>query len=251
MPFDSWRIWYCLGLQDILARYRGSLLGPFWITLSTAISVGSMGYLYGILLRIDRLAFLPYFTTGIIGWNFLASTLNDSTRILKESKSYLENIQVSPVVYVFRLVFRNLILFAHNLPVYLVVAAVYRIQVDVSLFWLVPALLVVCANAVFYGTAIAFLSARFPDVGSLVSNLLQMMFFLTPVMWTPANLPPAYHFVLNWNPFYYLIRLIRNPLLGISFEIQDGLGIVLLTLLGWLIFLPVIKTFSKRVIFWL
>ncbi len=247
----SWRICYSLGLQDILTRYRGSILGPFWIALSTAISAFSMGYLYGILFGIDRSTFLPYFTTGIMGWNFISSTANDSTRILKESKSYLENIRVSPVVYIFRLVFRNIIIFAHSLPVYIAVAVIYQLKIDLQILLLIPTLLVVSLNAVFYGTVIAFISTRFPDMGSLVSNVLQILFFLTPIMWYPSKLPPQYHWLLHVNPFYYFVNLIRNPLLGSSFTFQEIMGGSIFTVLGFFLFLPVVKTYSKRVIFWL
>ena len=249
--FFSWRIWYSLGLQDILMRYRGSVLGPFWITINTAISAFSMGYLYGILLGIDRSTFLPYFTAGIMSWNFISSTANDSTRIFRESKSYLENIPVPPVVYIFRLVFRNMVIFAHTLPVYIAVAVIYQIKIDFHILLLIPTLFILCSNAIFYGTVIAFMSARFPDVGSIVSNILQILFFITPIMWSPDKLPPQYHLFLSLNPFYYFVNLIRNPLLGLSFDLKDAMGVAILTALGLLLFAAVIKTYSRRVIFWL
>lgn len=246
----SWRIWYALAIQDILVRYRGSTLGPFWITISTAITAVTMGYLYGVLFGIDRTTYLPYFTTGIISWTFISMIINESTKILIESKSYLENIQVPCLVYVCRLIFRNVIVLAHSLPVYVVVALIYKMQMDATIFLLIPGMLILCINALFYGTLVAFMSARFPDVGAIVSSLLQVLFFITPIMWSPTSLPERFHVYLLLNPFYYFINMIRKPLLGVGFDMTDMIGIAVLTILGMLLFFPIVRVYSRRVVFW-
>lgn len=247
----SWRIWTSLAMQDILVRYRGSVLGPFWITISTAITAYSMGILYGVLFHIDRSSYLPYFVTGMISWTFISMIINESTKIFIESKPYMENIQLSCVVYILRLIVRNVIVLAHNLPVYISIAFLYQIPLSLDLFLIFPGLLILCLNGLFFGTIIAMVSARFPDVGSIVSNILQVLFFITPIMWSAANLPPKFHVFLDFNPFYYFIALIRNPLIGQAFSFQEMMGILILTLSGLLLFIPVLRTYNKRVIFWL
>lgn len=247
----SWRIWISLAMQDILTRYRGSVLGPFWITISTAITVCTMGYLYGILFGINRATYLPYFTTGIISWSFISMCIHESTKILLDSKPYMENIQIPCVVYIFRLIFRNAIILLHNLPVYIVVALFQKMPINMNLFLIFPGLFLLCLNGLFYGTMIAFISTRFPDVGSIVASILQVLFFITPIMWTPSVLPEKFHIFLAINPLYYFINLIRNPLLGLSYNIQDLAGICILTTFGLLLFLPIVRIYSRRVIFWL
>lgn len=251
VAFRSWRIWYTLAIQDILARYRGSTLGPFWITITTAITVFSMGYLYGTLFGINRTDYLPYFTTGIIAWNFISMVITESTKIILESKSYMENIQLPSILFIFRLLFRNLIILIHTLPVYVVVALMYKIPVNSSILFFVPALIAVSFIGILYSTVIAFVSTRFPDVGSIVTSILQIFFFTTPIMWMPSALPLKYQIFLTLNPFYYLVSLLRSPLLGIPFSSQDLLGTLVLILLGLFIFVPVMKKYNNRVIFWI
>lgn len=247
----SWRIWVSLAMQDILNRYRGSVLGPFWITLSTAITAFSMGYLYGILFGIDRATYLPYFTTGMISWSFISMIINESTKILPDSKPFMENIQVPCIVYIFRLILRNVVILAHTLPVFITIAFIYQMRINANILLLIPALLVLCLNGLLFGTLIAFISTRYPDFVSIVSSILQVLFFVTPVMWSPTVLPKQFHIFLYVNPFYYYVNLIRNPLLGISFERTDLIGVGILTLFGVLLFIPVLKKYSRRVIFWL
>lgn len=245
-----WRIWYLLGMQDILLRYRGSTLGPFWITLSTAVTICSMGFLYGVLFKIDRGVYLPHFATGMIAWSFISMIVTESTKIFIDSKPFLENIQLPCVLYVLRLIFRNVVVLAHNLPIYLVIMMVYQIHPNMNLLLFIPSLLVLCLNGIFYGTLISFISARFPDVGSIVVSILQVVFFITPIMWSPSALPEKFQFYLLLNPFSYFVSLIRNPLLGISFSVNDLVGTAFVTFLGFIAFHYVSNKYSQRVIFW-
>lgn len=247
----SWRIWYSLAMQDILLRYRGSVLGPFWITISTAITIYSMGFLYGVLFGMDRSTYLPYFATGMIAWTFISMIINESTKILLESKHYMENMQISCVVYVFRLIFRNVIIFGHNLLVYISILALFHLEVGSTIFLLIPGLLILSLNGIFYGTVIAFISTRFPDVGSIISSILQVFFFITPIMWMPSALPIQFNMILTLNPFVYFVDLLRKPLLGIAFDSQEIIAVALLTLFGMMLFTVVLRKYHSRIVFWL
>jgi ABC-type polysaccharide/polyol phosphate export permease len=232
-------------------RYRGSVIGPFWITLSTTITVYSMGFLYGTLFGLDRATYLPYFTTGIITWNFISMIINESTKIFLESKPYMENIRLPCIVYMFRLVLRNAIIWAHNLPVYLSIAFLYHMQINLYTLLIIPGLLLFCLNAVFYGTIVSLLSARYPDIGSIVSSFLQVIFFVTPIMWVPSALPSHLHIYIKLNPFSYFVSLMRNPLLGLPFSGDDLIAVGILTFIGLFFFVLLVKRYSKRVVFWL
>ena len=227
------------------------MLGPFWITLSTAVTVCSMGFLYGVLFKIDRGLYLPYFTTGMMAWTFISMVIMESTKIIFEVKPLLENIQLPCVIYVFRLVFRNVIVFLHNLPIYLVVMVSYQISPSMNFFLLIPSLFVLCLNGIFYGTLISFLSARYPDVGSIIVSVLQVVFFVTPIMWSPSALPEKFHLFLLLNPFSYFVSLVRNPLLGLPFSTSELGGLFFLTVFGFLAFRYVSHKYSKRVVFWI
>jgi ABC-type polysaccharide/polyol phosphate export permease len=210
-----------------------------------------MGFLYGGLFGIDRGSYLPYFTTGMITWSFISLIVNESTQILLESKHYMENIPLPCLVYMFRLILRNIIILAHNLPVYLSVALLYQIPFNFNILWLIPNLIVLCINGICYGTILAFISTRFPDVKAIIVNLLQICFFITPIMWLPSALPERFHLFLVLNPFVYFVNLLRSPLLGSSMTQADWSATGIITALGMLAFAFVMKIYRKRVVFWL
>jgi ABC-type polysaccharide/polyol phosphate export permease len=71
-----WPLWVRLGWHDILFRYRRSLLGPFWLTANTAITVIALGLVYSEVLRMPISELMPYVCIGLLIWNFISAILH-------------------------------------------------------------------------------------------------------------------------------------------------------------------------------
>ncbi len=67
-------------LQDIKQRYRRSVLGPLWISITMAVIATAMGILYGALFGADLPMFLPYVATGLLIWNFINGAVLEAPR---------------------------------------------------------------------------------------------------------------------------------------------------------------------------
>ena len=76
-----WRIWVMMAWQDIYLRYRRSVIGPFWITLSMAITVYSMGFLYAHLWHVELKDYFPFLVTGMLSWALLAMLITEGTDV--------------------------------------------------------------------------------------------------------------------------------------------------------------------------
>src|SRR3712207_563712 len=72
-----WPLWVTLGWQDIRQRYRRSMLGPFWLTISMGILIGVVGVLYAALFRQDISVYLPYLAAGLMTWGLISTILLD------------------------------------------------------------------------------------------------------------------------------------------------------------------------------
>src|ERR1700736_3899871 len=88
--FALWRLWTQLGWNDILQRYRRSILGPFWLTASMTIMVVALGVLYAELFQQKIDQFLPFFCLGILVWNLMAGYLTESGTLFTGSESYIK-----------------------------------------------------------------------------------------------------------------------------------------------------------------
>src|SRR5437763_7286524 len=70
--FERWQLWWLLGLNDIRQRYRRSLLGQTWITLSLLATIAAIGVTYSTLFRMDMREYLPILTANLIVWGLIA-----------------------------------------------------------------------------------------------------------------------------------------------------------------------------------
>ena len=209
-----WRLIWKLGWFDILLRYRGSVLGPFWLTLSTAIMIASLGVLYSALFHVNLRGYLPFLALSMILWNFIGTLVSEACTCFMQAEATIRSMRIPFFVYAGRMLVRNVLVLAHNLPVILTVFVIFAIWPGVAGFYVLPAF----ALWVVDGIAIAFLlgafCARFRDVPPIVASVMQIGFFVSPIIWEPSILSARWRPLLPINPFYTLLEVVRGPLLG-------------------------------------
>jgi lipopolysaccharide transport system permease protein len=115
-------IWWTLAWSDIVLRYRRSMLGPLWLTLSMGAMIGGMGPLYSSLFGTELSKFFPHLALGIIFWGFFSSMVTDSCNSFVSSANYLKQGYFPISLFVWRSMARNIIQFAHQIVLYIPVA---------------------------------------------------------------------------------------------------------------------------------
>lgn len=246
-----WQMWFLLGSQDIKLRYRRSTIGPFWLTISTAVTIYTMGFLYSYLFRVDLHTYFPYLASGIISWTLISTLLQESSSVLVESVTYIKNQSSYISIFIMRLILRNCIVFFHNLLVFIPIAVYLKLGIDWHTLLIIPGLFILCINAFAWGGIIAIMGTRYGDFDQIMKSLIQVAFFVTPVMWLPKLLPEQYHWVITINPFAQYLALIRNPLLGQSIELSTIFIVGALSLVGIGLFALCINKYKHRIVFWL
>lgn len=247
----QWSVWFILGNQDIKLRYRRSAIGPLWITLSMAVTVYTMGFLYGHLLKIKLDYYFPYLAAGVIGWSFISSLIIDCSNSFIESENYIKNQETYFMLFVMRLVFRNFIIFLHNLLVYVPIIFMYRAVLSFNLLLIIPGILLIAINAITWGTLVAIINTRFRDFAQIITSVIQVIFFATPIMWTPDMLPAQLRWIVHYNPFNQFLGLLREPLLGQTFNVHGLTIVFVVTLIGLIASNFALKVNKHRIVFWL
>ena len=211
-----WRLFCTLAFADIKLRYRGSMLGPFWLTISTGVMIGSMSFLYAALFHTDIHTYLPYLTVSLLFWNYLVSLVSEGCACFTQSESLIKGTKMPFTVYAARSVIRNTIILAHNLAVLLIVFLILRMNVSFYTLWVIPAFLLWLIDAFAISLLFGAFCARFRDVPQIIASVLQIAFFITPIMWYASTLygHPRAELLIRFNPFFYLLEIIRAPLLG-------------------------------------
>jgi lipopolysaccharide transport system permease protein len=244
-----WRLCWTLAWLDIKLRYRGSMLGPFWLTLSTAIMVVAMGFIYSALFRMDLHLYLPFLALSLVLWNFLATLVGDSCTAFTAVEGMIRSVRMPFSLYAARIVVRNLLVFAHNIVVIVGVDLFLSASPGAVALAALPAFVLWLVDALALAALLGALCARFRDIPPIVANLVQMAFFITPVIWKP-ELMGARQWLNTFNPFYTWLEIVRRPLLGELPPLSvygSALGYsLLLCALSWLLFARV----RGRIAFW-
>ena len=243
-------LWGLLGWQDIRRRYRRSVLGPFWLTISMGVFVAALGTLYGALLRVELSAYVPYLALGFIVWTLVASSFTEGCAAFTGAEGIIKQTTQPLSVHVYRIVWRNVIVFFHNAIIFVVVALVFSHWPGWTGLLALPGLALVCVSCVWAGLLLAIVSARFRDVPPLVASLMRVMFFLTPIIWMPSLLPGR-ALLLEFNPFYHFLELVRAPLLGQAPGPASWLVVAGIALGGGLLTFVMFRRYRPRIAYWI
>ncbi len=246
----AYYVWVIWGWHDIRQRYRRSILGPFWFTLTTLIMVGALGFLYSQLLGQDISTYLPYLGIGLVVWQFISTSANEACMTFIGSANIIKQIRMPLTTHVCRMAWRNFIILLHSLPVVIILMLCFGHSLTLEAFLLIPGLLITFFNAIWVGVVLGILCARFRDIAPIIGNLFQVCFFVTPVMWRTEDLKER-AWIADINPFYYLIEIIRAPVLGGTITLLTWVSCFIILVVGFGLAQYLMSRYRDRVAYWL
>ena len=241
-----WRLAVALGSLDIRLRYRGSMLGPFWLTISTLVMVIALGVLYSTLFKIDIHDYLPFLALSQVLWFFLSGIVAEACTCFTQMET-ANSMRIPYFMYAMRTVLRNVLVFAHNIVVIVGVFLYFVLWPGLTALWALPALALWIVDGLAVCLLLGAFCARFRDIGPIVGSVMQIAFFMSPIIWKPEMLG-AGSWMLAFNPFYAMIEIVRNPLLGnlpAMWPAALGYSAVLVTV-TWMFFVRI----RGRIAFW-
>ncbi|WP_342320196.1 ABC transporter permease [Corynebacterium mayonis] len=249
-------LWLQLGWQDIKQRYRRSTLGPLWITIATGVMALALGLLYSMLFQISVRDFLPHVTVGFIIWGFISGCIKDGANVFIENEGLIKQLPSALSVHVYRLVWRQLLFLAHNMVIWVILIAVFRIPLGWSALWAVPALALLVVNGVWVTMLFGIIATRFRDVAPLLESLVQLLFYVTPIVWMTDTLREQGGEVAQrariaeLNPLYHYLEIVRAPMIGKDIVAYHWGIVGICTLIGLLLALFVMRQWRFRVPYW-
>ncbi|WP_432418638.1 galactan export ABC transporter permease subunit Wzm/RfbD [Corynebacterium breve] len=247
--WNQYELWLQLGWQDIKQRYRRSTLGPLWITIATGVMAVALGLLYSMLFQIDIAYFLPHVTVGFIIWGFLSGCINEGSNVFIDNEGLIKQLPSALSVHVYRLVWRQALFLAHNLVIWVILLIIFDIPVTWKMLMAIPALALLIINGVWVAMFFGIIATRFRDVAPLLEALVQLAFYVTPIVWTTETLKQQGGEVANRamiaeiNPLFHYLEIVRQPMVGGEAAAYHwwivlactfvGLGLALLTMRQW------------------
>lgn len=245
----SWRLWTLLGWLEIRQRYARSSLGPFWLTISMGVMISSLGIVYGSLFGQKLDEYLPFLASSIVLWGLFSQTIQDGSVAYINSAPYIRQMATPKLLYILQVAWRNLIVFAHNFVIIIALLLIFGVNSWETLPLFIPGLCLYIANALWIAMVVALLSARFRDLPQIIGALLQVAFYVTPILFRPNTLT-RFSFIVDWNPLTYLVDVVRGPLIGqMPSELTWGVSIGMAAI-GWPVTLLLSGRYLKRIPYW-
>ena len=247
---QEFKSWSYLGYQEIILKYRRSILGPWWATSSIALMIIMLSYLWSKIFGLSLQDYVPYFAIGYMLWLFFSTCISESCTLLYENSNIIKQTKVPIIAFATKLLIKNLIIFLHNLILIIFIlifmCEVNFIDIVTSIFFFI----LFSLNIYFAVISISILSARYYDFSQIVINFIQLLFFVTPIIWEPEFLKDKI-WVNNLNPLYHWINLIREPLINGEINFLNIQISVVSTLLLFLICLISLNYSYRKVSLWI
>jgi lipopolysaccharide transport system permease protein len=212
--------------------------------------VGSLGFLYSALFHMSLHEYLPFLALSQVLWGFLATLVAEACSAFTESEVVIRSVRMPFFLFSLRILVRNVLVLGHNICVIAVVYVAMKLWPGAAALMAIPALPLWILDALALSLLLGGICARFRDIMPIVASVMQIAFFMSPVIWKPSQLGDGAKW-LPFNPFYDLLEIVRAPLLGETAPLLVWVAAivysVLLCGLTWWFFLRA----RGRIAFWI
>jgi ABC-type polysaccharide/polyol phosphate export permease len=247
----AFRLATLLGWYDVKLRYRRSTLGPFWLTISMGVMIGAMAMVFGQIFGQAMADFLPFLCAGLIIWGFIAAMLTEGCMSFIAADHVIKELPLPLFTHVLRVYFRNVLILLHNLIIFpIVLLAFGKVLPLISILSLLGFLLV-SLNLLWMALLTSVLCTRYRDMPPLISNVVQIGFYLTPIIWPPHLLPGRASLILELNPLAHIVAVMRGPLLGEMPTALNWTVAMALVIVGWAVTIVFYGHYKRRIAYWL
>lgn len=178
--------------------------------------------------------------------------MNDGTSLYIGFGSYIKELNIPKLTYLNGVIVKNIIILGHNLLVLIPVSLICWMPVSASgIIWSLFGFLLTSLFLFPVIIILALVGLRFRDVPNIINSLMQIVFYITPIMWKVRLIPEQYHYLLIFNPFAVFISICRDPLLMTDIPDYYLFAAIIYTLFAWIIGFLLFGRFRTRIVYWL
>ena len=227
-----------LTMREIKQRYKQSVLGYAWVILNPFFQMLVMAFVFSIIMRIPNLG-VPYpifLYAGLLPWTLFSNSLNSAVNALVGNAGLITKIYFPREIFVISTIMAKMVDFALSLTIFVVFMIYFKITITWNILWVIP---IFAIQQLFtYGLSLFLAAANlfYRDIQYLLSLILLIWMYLTPVIYATEFFPAKYQWIFKLNPMAVIINAYREVILAQgspnlqSLGIALGLSVILLSL---------------------
>lgn len=214
--YKSRHILKSLADKDIKNKYRKSFLGVAWSIMTPLGMVLIIGTVYSIIWGQPPQVFIPILFTGLTPWIFLTGSAEGGAICFASAEGYIKQTMTDIEIFPLRSTLVALVNFLYSAAAFFVVYLFLAPEkYSINMLMVLPGLVILFIFGAGFATIAGVINTHVRDYQPLQSLVLQGLFYATPIIY-PAELVKAKGYALIYllNPFYYMIEVIRAPMVG-------------------------------------
>jgi len=226
---DLWahrELFYILAQRDVKVRYKQTILGAAWAILQPLLTMVVFTLLFGKLARVpsegEPYAIFSY--AGLLPWNFFTAAVTNSSNSLVTSTNLITKVYFPRLLVPTAAVGAALVDIAIASLMLFVIMPIYGVGFHASLILFIPLVALTALTAAAFGIWTSALNVKYRDIRYALPFAIQILMFLTPVIYPVSFLPERWRWLLRLNPLSGIIEGFRDAIFGRPFD-WNGLAI--------------------------
>ena len=225
--------------NELISRFARSKLGGLWMIINPLAQVAIYALILSNVLAArlpgidNKYAYAIYLMAGLLAWTLFSEIINRCLTLFIEQGNLMKKMSFPritlPAIVVGSCLLNNALLFVAMLAIF----ALLGHQFNLVMLWLIPLTLIVVVLALGIGLIIGVMNVFLRDIGQVVPIILQMLFWVTPIVYPVTIIPEAYRYWLSFNPIYPLTDAYQQVLVyGNNPEWE---GVLIIAVIGLLL----------------
>lgn len=199
---------------NIQSRYSQTLLGIFWIVLLPLATAGVLALAFGQIIRVDYgVPFISFFLAGLVPWGVFNQGMGNGVQSLISRMALINQVNFPREVLVLLALGEALIDLSFTFLIMVVINMLNGIYPNVQWIFLPVLLAILVCFTLGMMFFVSSLSVMVRDIPQLISVVLQLLFYISPILYPVSNIPDRFRFVVLLNPIALVIEALRDILI--------------------------------------
>jgi len=244
-------------LREIKSRYKQSVMGYFWVILNPFFQILIMSFVFSTIMRVPTAAnanipYIVFLYVGLLPWSLFANSLTSASGSIVSNAGLITKVYFPRTILPISTIFAKIIDFMFALTILIAFMIIYQVPINLNIIWVIPIFFIQQIFTLGLSLFLAAINLIYRDIQYLLSLIISLWFYLTPVIYPTDIVPDKYKLIFKLNPMSVITNAYRQAILAGGVPNLNSLSIALavsfLTLfLGFKYFKKLEKTFSDNV----